>query len=123
MEEPQFEIPKDLSEDGKKSSFKLAMWNKDVDKYSERLDIFQDNKAAIFALIVGAVSKMTRSKLRSKESFSRKKSDEDVIWLLESLDDIMVNFDKVKSSELAIDDQMEPHKNFPPCFSSTLTSF
>ena len=30
------------------------MWSKDVDKYSERVDIFQDNKAAIFALIVGA---------------------------------------------------------------------
>ena len=45
------------------------MWNKDVDKYSERVDIFQDNKAAIFALIVGAVSKMTRSKLKSKENF------------------------------------------------------
>ena len=107
MEEPQFEIPKDLSEEEKKSSFKLAMWNKDVDKYSERVDIFQDNKAAIFALIVGAVSKMTRSKLKSKENFSLKELNEDVLWLLESLDDIMVNFEKVKPNELAIDDQME----------------
>ena len=30
---------------------------------------------------------MTRSKLRSKWSFSQKELDEDIIWLLESLDD------------------------------------
>ena len=46
----------------------------------------------MFALKVGAVSKMTRSKLKGKESFSQKELEEDVIWLLESLDGIMLNF-------------------------------
>jgi hypothetical protein len=53
------------------------------------------------------VSKIIKSKLRRKTGCSKADETNNVMWLLETLEDTMVNFEEVKPKILAIDDQME----------------
>ena len=62
---------------------------------------------SLFALILDAVSKITKAKLKSKIGFSDAENKGDAVWLLESLEDIMTNFEDEKPKILAMDDQME----------------
>ena len=63
--------------------------------------------AALFSLLHGNISKMLKAKLRSKQGFAKAKKSKDIIWLLQTLDDIILNFDESKPKLLAIDDQLE----------------
>ena len=48
-----------------------------------------------------------KGRLRGKEGFQSADEDADVLWLLNSLDEIMVRFEEIKPKLLSIDDQME----------------
>jgi hypothetical protein len=57
-------------------------------------------------LIIESLSPTVKSKLRSKKGFSKaKEQDNDPIWLLTQLEDIMVRFEKVNPKLLTVDNQ------------------
>ena len=105
--EPILPTPKDISDEDQKSRLKLRMWEISVQTYCDRENQLKRNKHALFALIKDGVSKMIRSKLKSKYEFTKSEVNGDVLWLLEALDDIMLNFENNKPNILALDDQNE----------------
>ena len=106
-ENPKIDIPKELSDEDSKSALKLTLWQLEVNKYSKRVGTLEENKSAAFALIVSKISKITKSKLKSNAEYLEKELESDVLWLIESLDEVMVNFEDAKPNEIAMEEQME----------------
>ena len=106
-EEPVIEEPEELSDSDSQSKLRTALWNIQVEKYAMKVDLLKENKGSLFSLMVNNVSKITKGKLKSKTEFKTKEDQGDVIWLMESLDDIIVKFEKVKPNTLSLDDQLE----------------
>ena len=106
-EEPEIKEPEELSESDSKSKLRTALWNIQVENYAMKVDLLNENKGSLFSLMVNNVSKITKGKLKSKADFKVKEEQGDVIWLMESLDDIIVKFERVKSNTLSLDDQLE----------------
>jgi len=48
-----------------------------------------------------------KEKLRAKKGYSKAVEDTDLIWLLESMEDIMIMFEEIKPNIICMDDQME----------------
>ena len=107
MKEPELELPDELSESEKKSMLKVRLWELKVVKYSNREDLLMEGKKSLFALVMDGVSKIIRSKLLGMSEFKKSETDGDVVWLLESLEDIMMKFEHNKPNILALDDQNE----------------
>ena len=107
MTDPTIDEPKDMTVDEEKVKWKKRLWDQEVDRYGTRCAALEENKGALYAVIMDGVSKIVRSKLRSKTGYSKADEKNNVKWLLETLEDIMVNFEEVKPKILAIDDQME----------------
>ena len=57
-------------------------------------------------LILDVISKIVKSKLSSNSSYSNANNNNDVLWLLSTIKDIMLSFEEVKPVILATDDQM-----------------
>ena len=53
------------------------------------------------------VSNIIMSKLKSKTGYKKADEVNDSVWLLGTLEDIMINFEYVKPKTLAIDEQMD----------------
>ena len=93
MKEPELELPDELSESEKKSMLKVRLWELKVVKYSNRENLLREGKKSLFALVMDGVSKIIRSKLLGMSEFKRKsEAAGNVVWLLESLEDIMMKF-------------------------------
>ena len=107
MKEPELELPDELSESEKKSMLKVRLWELKVVKYSNREDLLREGKKSLFALVMDGVSKIIRSKLLGMSKFKKSETAGDVVWLLESLEDIMMKFEKNKPNIVALDDQNE----------------
>jgi hypothetical protein len=107
MADPTIDEPKDMTADEEKVKWKKRLWDQEVDRCGMRCAALEENKGALHAVIMDGVSKIIRSKLRSKTGYSKADEKNNVKWLLETLEDIMVNFEEVKPKILAIDDQME----------------
>ena len=107
MKDPKIEEPTDMTSDKEKDKWRVRLWNQEVDQYGARTQLLEDNKSALYALILDAVSKIVKSKLSNKAGYTKANENNDALWLLETLEDIMVNFEEVKPKILAIDDQME----------------
>ena len=58
-------------------------------------------------VLMEIVSKIVKSKLESKTGYTKADEVNDYVWLLETLEDIMNNFEDVKPKMLATDDHME----------------
>ena len=52
-------------------------------------------------------SNIIKLKLKRKTVYSKADEVNDSVWLLETLEDIMINFGDVEPNTLAIDDQMD----------------
>ena len=105
-----FPVPKPESqmEEEKKVDWKQRLWSQRVDRYSiVRMENMEMNKTALYALIMNNISKIMKSKLKSKKGYEVADASNDPLWLFETLEDIMLNFEEVKPKVLAIDDQME----------------
>ena len=85
----------------------LFVWEGEVQAYTARLRALNDNKKALFSLIMVNVTKIMKSKLQGTKGFAAAETTKDVEWLLAAIDDIMLCFEKNKSAILALDDQME----------------
>ena len=66
-----------------------------------------ENEKALYGLILGNLSKMTKSKVNSTQGHTKAERGSDLKWLLDTLDDIMIGFEKIKSPFLAREDQLE----------------
>jgi hypothetical protein len=105
--DPVIEEPSDLDPNDESKKWKVRLWEQAVDRYGSRMSMLDGNKEALYALIIGSLSPIIKSKLRSKQGYSKAEEDSDPLWLLTQLEDIMVRFEEVKPKLLAIDDQMQ----------------
>ena len=96
-----------MSDSDSKSKLRTALWNIKVQNYAMKVDLLNENKGSLFSLMINNVSKITKEKLRSKADFTAKEEQGDVIWLMNSLDDIIVKFEQIKPNTLSLDDQLE----------------
>ena len=78
-----------------------------IDRYGSRTNALADNVSALYALLMNWISKMIRAKIKSKRGNISAAKDNNAVWLLGVLEDIMINFEEDKPKTLAIDDQME----------------
>ena len=99
--------PASLTDDQKKDDFHLLVWQTRVKKYVERTDILEQNKTALYSLIMANVSTITRGKVKAKDGYPTAAAKTDPLWLLNTLEDIMVNFEDEKKEVLALDDQVK----------------
>ena len=99
--------PESQTDEEKKVDWKQRLWSQKVDRYGIRMENMEMNKTALYALIMNNISKIVKSKLRSKTGYEMANASNNPLWLFETLEDIMLNFEEVKPKVLAIDDQME----------------
>ena len=59
--------PESQIEEEKKVDWKQRLWIQRVDQYSIRMENIEMNKTALYALIMNNVSKIVKSKLKSKK--------------------------------------------------------
>jgi len=107
MEDPVIPEPKDMTEDEEKVKWKKRLWDQEVNRYGTRCVALVKNKGALYTVVMDGVSEIIKSKLKSKTGHSAADKEGDSLWLLGSLEDIMINFEEVKPKILVIDDQME----------------
>ena len=69
--------------------------------------IKDENEKALYKIISGNLSKLTKSKVTGMKGHSNAKKRKDLKWLIDTLDDIMIGFKRIKSPYLACDDKME----------------
>ena len=60
----------------------------------------------MYAVLMDVVSKIIKSNLKIKTGYTKADEVNNSVWLLVTLEDIMINFEDVKPKMLAIDDQM-----------------
>ena len=104
---PMLSPPADLTASEEKSRFKVRKWELQVDKHLTRLEYLEENCNALFSLVTDTVSKITKAKLKSKQGYVKAEQSGDAEWLLETLEDIMLNFEDITPKALAMDDHIE----------------
>jgi len=104
---PTFDEPEDLSDEDEKIKWKVRLWNQQVDRYGLQINTLEENLSALFSLMFENTSKILKAKLKSKKGFVSAERNKDIVWFLETLDDIILKFEETKPKLLAIDDQME----------------
>ena len=104
---PDVEVdkPADLGEDP--SEIDRQVWLLDVGAYAMRKRTLKGNLKALYALLTENISKMTKSKIQSKEGYTDASASKDTVWLLEVIEDVMINFEETKPKIASLDDQME----------------
>ena len=103
---PNIDQPEDI-EQSKKAAWEIRLWNQEVDEYGIRVKSLRENMKALFSMILANVLKIARSKIISSNGFSKANNSKDALWLLCTLDDVMLDFQKIKYPVFAVDDQME----------------
>ena len=104
---PDIDEPEDITDEDEKSKLKQRLWILKVDAYVARDTALKGNVKALYALMTSNFSKMTKSKVQSKMGYSKANKANDAIWLLETVEDIMINFEETKPKTQSLDDQME----------------
>ena len=102
---PEIEEPTDPT--GPTTKWGQRLWDQMVDNYGHRMMCLDENLSAMYALVMDHVSKMIKAKVRSRKGHISAAEDNDIVWLLSALEDIMIKFEEDKPVTLAIDDQME----------------
>ena len=87
--------------------WKVRLWSQEVDIYCNRRAALEENKGALYAVLMDEVLKIIKLKLESNTGYTKADEMNDSVWLLESLEDIMIDFEDENPKTLAIDDQME----------------
>ena len=89
MEDPMVAFkndePTDLTEEQKKSTTKVRMHNRLVDKYVDRQIDLEENLKRIYILIWGQCTHTLKTYVQSMENYDAKSKAYDVLWLLKQL--------------------------------------
>ena len=104
---PDIDEPEDITDEEEKSKLKQRMWILSVDAFVAKETALKSNVKALYALITDNISKITKSKIQSKAGYTKANKANDAIWLLETIEDIMINFEETKPKTQSLDDQME----------------
>ena len=107
MEDPTIPEPTEITVAEEAVKWKIRLWSQEVDKYGDRRAALEKDKGALYALLMDGVSNIIELKLKSKTGYSKADGVNDSVWLLETLEDIIIKFEDVKPKTLAINDQME----------------
>ena len=107
QEDPTTEEPVDLTDKEEESKLKVRLWNAKVDHYAARTMALEENKKALYALMIDAVSKIMKGRLCGKAGHQSAEDKSKVEWLLNALDEVMVRFEEIKPKILSLDDQTE----------------
>ena len=107
IEDPKIPDPTEMTVDEEAVKRKVRLCSKKVDRYGDRRTDLEENKGALYEVLMDGVSKITKLKLKSKTGYTKEDEVNDSVWIPETLEDIMINFEDVKPKTLAIDDQME----------------
>ena len=78
-----------------------------MDIYRDRRAALEENKGALYAVLMDVVLNIIKSKLKIKTGNTKADEVNDSVWLLETLEDIVINFEDAKPKKIWIDDQME----------------
>jgi hypothetical protein len=104
---PDIDEPVDITDEEEQSKLKQRMWILRVDTYVARDTALKNNVKALFALLTNNISKMTKSKIQSKVGYAKANKANNAVWLLEAIEDIMINFEETKPKTQSLNDQME----------------
>ena len=78
-----------------------------MDRYGDRRAALEGGKWSLYTVIMDGLSEIIKSKLKIKTGYTKADELNDAVWLLETLEDNMINLEDVKPKTLAIDDHME----------------
>ena len=92
MEYPKIPEPTDMTLAKETVKWKLRLWSQEVDRYGDRRAALEENKGALYAVLMDIVLKIIKSKLKSKTGYMKSDEVNDSVWLIENLEDIMINF-------------------------------
>ena len=69
--------------------------------------MFQDNMGALYSLLMANFSSVLRSKIKSHRNYDSAAGSLDPIWLMETLENVMTNFDEIQNTLTSIHYQMK----------------
>ena len=90
MEDPTIPEPTDMTVAEEAVKWKVRLWRQEVERYRDRRAVLEEEKGALHAVLMGGVSKIIKSKLKSKTGYSKADEVNDSVWLLENLEDIII---------------------------------
>ena len=102
-EDPNIPEPIDMTASEEAVNWKVRLWRQEVYRYGDRRAALEKNKGVLYAVLMDGVSRIIKTKLKSKTGYSKLDEANDYVWLLETLEDIMINFEEVKPKTLATD--------------------
>ena len=71
MEDPNIPEPTDKMVAEEELKWKVRLWIQEVDRYGDRRAALEENKGALYAVLMDGVSKITESKLKSKTGYTK----------------------------------------------------
>ena len=105
--DPTIAYPANLSNEDKKNDALQLRWKRQADAVFDREDDLKKNKRALFALVTHHLSAITKSKVQSMDGYTKAKGDGNPIWLMESLESVMTEYETVNSPAQSIDQSLQ----------------
>ena len=94
-------------EEEEKIKYKVRVWNQTVYRYGMQKQTLEDSLSALLFILHENMSKVMKANTKAKKCFIKAEKENDTIWLLTRMEDMIVNFEENKAPLLATHDQME----------------
>jgi hypothetical protein len=94
-------IPKDIATDPSKTEIRI--WEKQVDMFVKRREMYSANKCALYSVIWNQCSEAMQTKIKSAESFKATNTDSDSLAILKEIKGIAYKLESQKNIYLALD--------------------
>jgi hypothetical protein len=114
--------PEDLDEN-EKSMFVKKKWEKEVERYLERVNELDSNLRHIFAVIYGQCSYSMQTKLISSTHFEAMKKKSDCGWLLKEIKGVMNQFESSRLIHVSLDIALQNYYTYYQGGSQSLHNF
>jgi hypothetical protein len=114
--------PSDIDEN-EKSMFKKKKWEKEVERYLERVNELDSNLRHIFAVIYGQCSYSMQTKLMTSKKFESMKKRSDCGWLLKEIKGITNQFETSHLIHVSLDVALQNYYSYYQGPSQTLHNF
>jgi hypothetical protein len=114
--------PADIDEN-ETSMFIKKKWEKDVERYLERVNELDANLRHIFAVIYGQCSYSMQTKLMTSPKFEMMKKKSDCGWLLKEIKGVMNHFETSRLIHVSLDVALQNYYNYYQGPSQSLHNF
>jgi hypothetical protein len=114
--------PEDLDKN-EKSMFVKKKWEKEVERYLERVNELDANLRHIFAVIYGQCSYSMQTKLMSSAKFEGMKKKSDCGWLLKEIKGVMNHFETSRLIHISLDIALQNYYTYYQSGSQSLHNF